>query len=119
MAQAPMAARDTRRHFNAARSNACAGGGSRGVFNDFLTEPARLDADGRILLRVVGFRLAEGINADGVLLQLIGLPGERFLGQVFEQAALNSRRPEQLALHDALDLQPSLVLKNLVCCQHS
>jgi len=74
------------------------------VLDDLLAQFTGLDADGGIMLRVVGFRLAERIDSDTVLLQFIGLAANGALNKVGKQRAMLPRVPEGLTLQNSFQL---------------
>ena len=55
----------------------------------FLTQPAGLEPDNGIVLRIISGRLSEGFQTDGVLLQPISLSGNGLLGEVLKQTPVN------------------------------
>src|SRR5215472_3355445 len=55
-------------------------------------------------MRIVGRRLSEAIDANGIFFKLIGLASGRPLGQEPEQAAESFRVPENLAVKNPFDL---------------
>jgi hypothetical protein len=55
------------------------------VFHQLLAQPSDLDPNRRILPRVVGWWLAERINTNAVLLELVGLATEGLIRQELEK----------------------------------
>jgi hypothetical protein len=83
-------------------------------------QPPRFDADNRVDARVVLLVAVEHFHADRVLLQLIGLAGQRPLDDVAEQPAEATSVREAARCQHALELGPNLFARNgLVVAQES
>jgi hypothetical protein len=74
------------------------------VGGKFLAKPPGLQPDDGVMPGVVGTRFPESLYTYGVLFEAIGFPVESFFSQVLQETAMDFRRFESLALHQAIHL---------------
>jgi hypothetical protein len=77
-----------------------------------LPQPAGLEPDNGVVLGIVSGGFPEGLEANGVLFQPVGVSGNGLLGQVLKQAAVNLRGFEGLAVDQTADLRANVLRFN-------
>ena len=85
------------------------------VFRDLLPQSRHLVADGGVSARVVHGRFGQDVDADGVLLELVGLACQGLFGEVAQETAQAFRWAEGAAVEQPVQLGANLGLANVHC----
>src|SRR5207248_3054944 len=80
------------------------------VFPQFLPQPTNLQPNNRVLARIVGRWLPEGVDSDRVFLELIRFAGESLVREESEKASKCAGSVKGVAFKNTFHLSPGLFL---------